>query len=108
MDLAIGVIIGGSFKAIVDSLVNDMLMPVIGGLTGNVDLSALSVHLRSVELKYGLFLNAVINFLIIAFVIFTTIKIMAKARLKQTEKEGESTPEDIALLRQIRDSLKKD
>lgn len=108
MDLAIGVIIGGSFKAIVDSLVNDMLMPVIGGLTGNVDLSALSVHLRSVELKYGLFLNAVINFLIIAFVIFTTIKIMAKARLKQTEKEGESTPEDIALLREIRDSLKKD
>lgn len=108
MDLAIGVIIGGSFKAIVDSLVNDMLMPVIGGLTGNVDLSALSVQLRSVELKYGLFLNAVINFLIIAFVIFSTIKIMAKARLKQTEKEGETTPEDIALLREIRDSLKKD
>ncbi len=113
MDLAVGVIIGGAFKAIVDSLVKDILMPVIGGLTGGIDLSSLAVTIGEASISYGLFLNAIINFLIIALVIFLMVKGLAKARdlaegKKGAEEEAAAGPtEDILLLREIRDSLKK-
>ena len=113
MDLAVGVIIGGAFKAIVDSLVKDILMPVIGGLTGGIDLSSLAVTIGEASISYGLFLNAIINFLIISLVIFLMVKGLAKARdlaegKKGAEEEVAAGPtEDILLLREIRDSLKK-
>lgn len=73
MDLAVGVIIGGAFKGIVDSLVKDVISPVIG-LVANKDLSALSVKVLGVDILYGAFLTAVINFIIMAFVIFVLVK----------------------------------
>lgn len=107
IDLAVGVIIGGAFKAIVDSLVNNILMPVIGGLTGGIDLSQLSFTIRNTSIAYGLFLNAIINFLIISLAIFVAIKVVSKARRQKEEKEEEVISEEIQLLREIRDSLKK-
>ncbi len=73
MDLAVGVIIGGAFKGIVDSLVKDIISPVIG-LAANKDLSALSVNVLGVDILYGAFITAVINFIIMAFVIFLLVK----------------------------------
>ena len=107
IDLAVGVIIGGAFKAIVDSLVNNILMPVIGGLTGGIDLSELSFTIRNTNIAYGLFLNAIINFLIISLAIFVAIKVASKARKQKEQKEEEVISEEIQLLREIRDSLKK-
>ena len=113
MDLAVGVIIGGAFKAIVDSLVKDILMPVIGGVTGGIDLSSLAVTIGEASISYGLFLNAIINFLIIALVIFLMVKGLAKARDLAERKNGAeeeaaaAEAEEILLLREIRDSLKK-
>ena len=79
MDLAVGVIIGGAFKAIVDSLVNDIIMPIITMITGKVDLSGLSVKIGTATLSYGKFISAIINFLIIAIVIFLMVKSINKA-----------------------------
>lgn len=109
MDLAVGVIIGGAFKAIIDSLVKDILMPVIGGITGGVDISDLIFTVRGIEVAYGLFVNAVINFLIIAFVIFIMIKLLAKMKRKKDvvdEVVVEAVAEEVLLLREIRDTLK--
>ena len=77
MDLAVGVIIGASFQSIVNSLVNDVISPIIG-LFAKTDLSYLSFTIRDVEIKYGSFLTAVINFLIMAFVIFVFVKAINK------------------------------
>ncbi len=76
LDLAVAVIIGGAFGAIITSLVNDILMPLIGLALGGVDLSALAVVVRDAEIRYGAFIQAVVNFLIIAFVIFMIIRTM--------------------------------
>ena len=101
MDLAVGVIIGGAFKAIVDSLVNDMIMPIITMITGKVDLSGISVQIGSATLSYGKFISAIINFLIIAIVIFLMIKSINKAQnmtskivKKSNEGEEEAEPEE--------------
>ena len=101
MDLAVGVIIGGAFKAIVDSLVNDMIMPIITMITGKVDLSGVSVQIGSATLSYGKFISAIINFLIIAIVIFLMIKSINKAQnmtskivKKSNEGEEEAEPEE--------------
>lgn len=101
MDLAVGVIIGGAFKAIVDSLVNDIIMPIITMITGKVDLSGLSVQIGSATLSYGKFISAIINFLIIAIVIFLMIKSINKAQnmtskivKKSDDSEEEIEPEE--------------
>ena len=101
MDLAVGVIIGGAFKAIVDSLVNDIIMPIITMITGKVDLSGLSVKIGSATLYYGKFISAIINFLIIAIVIFLMVKSINKAEnmtnkiiKKSNNNEDESEPEE--------------
>jgi len=107
MDLAIGVIIGAVFKSIVDSLVNDILMPVIGIATGGVDFSTLVLKIGSVSINYGLFINAIINFLIIAFIIFLIIKSLAKLKRKNKEEIQPALSEEVLLLRDIRDSLAK-
>jgi len=96
MDMAVGIIIGGAFTAIVSSLVDDIVMPVISLLTGGIDFSALCIMLGQGEdaaaIKYGSFISAVINFLLIAFVLFTIIRAMNKLRKEEpapepTEKE---------------------
>lgn len=123
VDLAVAVIIGGAFGKIVDSLVKDVIMPAIGLLLGGIDFKNLFVTLGSGQyatladaekagaavLKYGVFLQTVVDFLIIAWVVFIAIK--AINRLKREEPAPApapaAPPEDIVLLREIRDALKK-
>jgi large conductance mechanosensitive channel len=126
IDLAVGVIIGGAFGKIVDSLVNDIVMPIISSLLGGrIDFTNLFVVLGTAPdnvprtfdalkkagvpiFAYGNFITISINFILLAFVIFQMVKIVNKIRLQDEEpKSTASTPEDIVLLREIRDSLKK-
>lgn len=112
MDLAIGVVMGGAFKAIIDSLVGDIIMPFVGMITGKIDIASLSVKVGEAELKYGSFLQQIINFLIIAFVIFAVVKGINTAheklaKKKEEEKEEEDKPSTEDLLTEIRDLLKK-
>jgi large conductance mechanosensitive channel len=103
MDLAVGVIIGGAFGKIISSLVDNILMPIIGMVAGDADkFAALTVG----GLKVGLFIQAIIDFLIIAIVLFMIIKAMNAGKKKEAEAPA-APPEDITLLREIRDSLKK-
>lgn len=113
MDMAVGVIIGAAFGKIVNSFVTDIIMPPIGVLTGGIDFSNLAITLKkattnteAITLNYGLFINAVVNFIIIAFAIFIAIKQINRLKKKQEEKPKPPT-EEVLLLREIRDSLKK-
>ena len=92
MDMAVGVIIGGAFGKIVSSLVENILMPLIGIILGGVNFSDLSVTVGSAEVKYGVFLQSVFDFLIIAFVIFIMMKQISKATSKFKKKEVEAAP----------------
>ncbi len=92
MDMAVGVIIGGAFGKIVSSLVENILMPLIGILLGGVNFSDLAVTVGSAEVKYGIFLQSVFDFLIIALVIFIIIKQIAKVSEKFKKKEEEPAP----------------
>ncbi|HQV54662.1 MAG: large conductance mechanosensitive channel protein MscL [Chitinophagaceae bacterium] len=105
VDLAVAVIIGGAFGAIVTALVDKILMPIIGSLIGQ-SFDSLTAIVNGVPIQYGAFIQAVINFIIIAFVLFMIIKVMNSTKKKE-EAAPAATPEDIALLREIRDSLKK-
>ena len=128
MDMAIGVIIGGAFGKIVTSLVNDLLMPLVGALIGNVDFTTLSVTLRpavmegeevlkeAVTLNYGNFIQTTVDFLIVALCIFGMIKLINKASnmvkkpVEETPAEPAPAPEPTAeekLLTEIRDLLKE-
>jgi large conductance mechanosensitive channel len=91
MDLAVAVIIGGAFGAIVTSLVNDILMPLIGLLMGGVDFSGLAIVVGGAEVRYGAFIQSIVNFLIIAFVIFLIVR--AINRLKREEPTTPTTKE---------------
>ena len=108
MDMAVGVIIGGAFGKIVSSLVDDVLMPLIGVITGGVDFTGLAVKVGDAELKYGMFIQNIIDFLIIALCIFLMIKGINKLTRKKEEEpapEPEPTNEE-KLLGEIRDLLK--
>ncbi len=105
VDLAVAVIIGGAFGAIITAMVDKILMPIIGSLIGQ-SFDSLTATVNGVEIQYGAFVQAVVNFLIVAFVLFMIIKVMNSIRKKE-EAAPTATPEDIALLREIRDSLKK-
>ena len=126
MDLAVGVIVGGAFGKIVDSVVGDLIMPIVGSVIGKVDFSNLFVVLGSVPagtdtslaalkksgipvFAYGNFITIAVNFLILAFIVFLMVKQLNK--LKKDEPVVEATPvptpEDVMLLREIRDSLRK-
>jgi large conductance mechanosensitive channel len=107
MDLAVGVIIGAAFGKIVSSLVEDVVMPVVGTLMGGLDFSALAFKIGSATLKYGKFLQTCLDFLIIAWAIFLIIKLVN--RLKREEEKPaapKAPPRQEALLEEIRDLLK--
>jgi large conductance mechanosensitive channel len=123
VDLAVGVIIGAAFGKIVDSLVKDLVMPPIGLLLGRVDFANLFLLLKdgvpagpyltveaaqksgAVTLNYGIFINACISFAIVAFAVFLLIRTIN--RLQRAPDEAPPTPEEVVLLREIRDSLRK-
>ena len=112
MDMAVGVIVGGAFKAIADSLVNDIINPILGIFAGgNENLSALAIHLPGGgDLLIGSFLNAVLNFLIMAFVVFFLVKSINKFHRKKEKAAPPAPPEPSAeerLLTEIRDLLKE-
>ena len=116
MSMAIGIIIGGAFTAIVTSVVDDIIGPVIGIICGGLDFSKLSFGIGDAQIMFGNFIQAVINFLITAIVLFLIIKSFNKMKekadaLKKKKNEEEAAAEDpaeeILLLREIRDSLKK-
>lgn len=113
IDLAVGVVVGTAFGKIVSSFVADIIMPPIGVLTGGVDFADLSVTLKqasaeapAVTMNYGLFINTVIDFLIISFSIFVAVKQLERFKKKE-EKKPLATPEDVKLLTEIRDLLQK-
>jgi large conductance mechanosensitive channel len=127
VDLAVGVIIGAAFGKIVDSLVKDIIMPIVGLVFGNVDFSNMFITLGKIPadfkgsvtsfadlnkagvnvLGYGNFITISVNFLILAAVIFLLVKQMNKMKKAEPAAPAPATPEDIVLLREIRDNLKK-
>ena len=109
MDMAVGVIVGGAFTTIVTSLVNDILMPIIGGITGGIDFTEYTATIGTATINYGTFIQNIVNFIIVAWVIFLVVKAMNKMKKKEEEKPAAPAEpsEDILLLREIRDSLKK-
>ena len=121
VDLAVGVIVGASFTGIVNSLVKDILMPPVGLLLGGIDFSNFFLVLKgnhalatlkaaqeagSVTLNYGLFINTLLNFLIVAFALFLVLRQINRMQRQPKEAPPPATPEDVLLLREIRDSLK--
>jgi large conductance mechanosensitive channel len=121
IDMAVGIIIGTAFGKIVSSLVSDVIMPPIGVLAGGVDFSNLVAVLKpetinavgetvpAVTMNYGLFINTVIDFVIVAVAIFAVVKVMNMLKRKKEEEQKQEIkhPTEIELLTQIRDSLKK-
>jgi large conductance mechanosensitive channel len=117
VDMAVGVVIGGAFGKIVSSLVSDIIMPVVGKLTGGMDFSSMRLEIQAavpaadgtkavdaVYINYGTFISTAIDFLIIAAAIFMAVKVMNSMKKKE-EAAPKTTPEDIQLLREIRDNL---
>ena len=121
LDMAVGVVVGSAFTAIVNSLVKDILNPIIGLITGGIDFSNLKIVLKpasgevaELAIRYGLFINAIIQFVLIAFVLFLIVKSFNKLnerRVKEEAAKKASVPPaksaDIVLLEEIRDLLKK-
>ncbi len=112
MDMAIGIVIGGAFSTIINSVVADILMPIIGFLTAGINFTDLSINLGDkVVLTYGNLIQAVINFLIIALFIFLMVKSLNKLSRKKEEAVAEEEPKksaEVLLLEEIRDALRKD
>lgn len=109
MDLAVAVIIGGAFTAIVTSLVNDIIMPIVGVILGGVDFTALAITVGDANITYGNFIQAIINFLIIALVLFLLIRSINSMSRKKEEAPAappEPTVEE-KLLAEIRDLLRE-
>ena len=123
VDLAVGVVIGGAFGKIVDSLVKDIIMPMVGALMGGTDFKQLYINLGSTAydtmelaekagaplIKYGVFINSMVDFVIIAFAIFVAVKAINSLKRKEEAAPAAPapTPDDVVLLREIRDALKK-
>ena len=125
LDMAVGIIIGAAFGKIVDSLVKDIIMPPIGLLMGGVDFSNLFAIIKqgatvgpyptveiaqkagAVTWNYGVFINTVLTFIIVAFAVFMLLKAYNKAKAASPPPAAPATPEDVLLLREIRDALKK-
>src|SRR6476619_6076815 len=117
IDMAVGIIIGAAFTSVVKSLVDDIIMPPVGRLTGNVSFKDLTANLgtgadgKPVTLNYGAFINNVITFVIVAWAVFMLVKAinLAEQRLRfgqQPPEDAPPPPEEVLLLREIRDSLK--
>lgn len=124
MDLAVGVIIGAAFGKIVDSLVGDIIMPVVGAIFGGLDFSEMFILLADAPagtaenfaalkeagvpmLAYGSFITIAINFIILAFIVFQIVRAVNKMKKAEPAAAPAPTPDDIVLLREIRDALKK-
>jgi large conductance mechanosensitive channel len=126
MDLAVGVIIGGAFGKIVDSIVRDLIMPIVGRIFGGLDFSGFFIMLASPPadykgpmtyealtkagvplFAYGNFITVAVNFVILAFIIFLMVKQINRLKKEAPPPPAPATPEDVLLLRQIRDSLAK-
>ena len=121
MDLAVGVIIGGAFGKIVDSLVGDVIMPIVGKIFGGLDFSSMYIPLNGQEmglalaeaqkggavLAFGNLITVALNFVILAFIIFQMVKMVNKLKAPAPDAVPAPTPDDILLLREIRDALKK-
>ena len=107
IDLAVGVIIGSAFGKIVTSIVNDILMPIIGIMIGGLNFSSLVIRVGNATIRYGAFLQNVIDFLIVAAWIFVFIKILSKLSKKKEQEEAIQKDEQIKLLEEIRDLLKE-
>jgi len=123
IDLAVGIIIGVAFGKIVDSMVNDLIMPVVAGLLGKADFSGLFIPLAEPPavpptleafkkagvpvIAYGNFLTIVLNFIILAFVIFVMVKVINRFKRQAPPAEPPAPPEEILLLREIRDAVKR-
>ncbi len=112
VDMAVGVIIGGAFGKIVTSLVNDILMPLIGVIVGGVDFSNLSIKVGEASIAYGNFIQTIFDFLIVAFCIFLMVKLFERFRKKEKKEEEkkEEAPkksDEVLLLEEIRDLLAK-
>ena len=124
MDLAVGVIIGAAFGKIVDSVVNDLVMPFVGRVLGNVDFSNLFIALREIPpgvpqtldavkkagvpvFAWGNFVTVALNFAILAFIIFVMVRQINRLKSEAPPPPPPATPEDVLLLREIRDSLRK-
>ena len=109
MDMAVGVIIGGAFGKIVSSLVDDILMPIIGTITGGIDFTTLSVNVGEAEIKYGTFIQNVVDFLIVAFCIFLMLKGINRLNRKKEEpaEEAPAGPTTEELLADIKEILKQ-
>ena len=122
IDLAVGVVVGAAFTGLINSLVKDILTPPIGVILGGIDLSNFFIVLKGnhavnslkaaadagdVTLNYGLFLNTILNFLIVAFVLFLLLRQINRLKATPPESSATEPPEDIKLLREIRDALKE-
>ena len=112
LDLAVAVVIGAAFGKIVSSLVADIIMPIIGLLLGGIDFSGLSYTLGDAVVTYGVFVQSIIDFIIVAFAIFMMVKGLNKAQEKVVKKEEtEAAPagpsEEVLLLREIRDAMRR-
>ena len=112
VDMAVGVIIGGSFGKIVTSLVNDIITPIIGIIIGGIDFSNLSIQINDAKIMYGNFIQTIIDFLIIAICIFTVIRTFEKIKNKNKKEEvvveKPKKSDEVLLLEEIRDLLKKE
>jgi large conductance mechanosensitive channel len=123
VDLAVGIIIGVAFGKIVDSVVNDLIMPVVAGALGKADFSGLFIPLANPPavpptlealrkagvpvIAYGNFLTIVLNFIILAFVVFVMVKLLNRLKRRSASAEPPAPPEQVVLLREIRDALKR-
>ncbi|MBQ6999382.1 MAG: large-conductance mechanosensitive channel protein MscL [Clostridia bacterium] len=116
VDMAVGVVVGSAFTGIVNSLVKDVIMPFIGWLIGGIDFSDFRIVLKAAEgeapevaILYGTFLNQIINFFILAFVVFVVVKILNRFKRKKEEAPAEppKPSDEVVLLTEIRDLLKK-
>ena len=108
VDLAVGVVIGSAFGKIVSSLVDNIIMPLVGIVIGGIDFTKLSVKVLDVEIQFGIFLQNVVDFLIIAFCIFMVVKLFNKVTHKEEKKDAKpAKPNQEVLLEEIRDLLKE-
>jgi len=115
IDLAVGVIMGGAFGKIVTSLVNDIIMPLVGAIIGGIDFTSLSITIRDSKIMYGNFIQNVVDFLIVAICIFVMVKIVNKLNDLHKKKDEEEKvveepkkADEVILLEEIRDLLKKE
>ncbi len=111
LDLAVGVIVGGAFSSIVSSLVNNILSPVLGIILGGIDFSGLSITIKDANIQYGMFIQSVIDFLIVSFCIFLLVKFINKIthleKKEEIKKEAPKKSAEVKLLEDIRDLLKE-